>query len=157
MVSYTFTCNLCNEHYNSNADKRLLGFEHRTLTQGRLSDTSCHICISCLQALKNDLTKFDTWLKGEFTFEKKDYSDEEALKILGVNEIGISVCAYENWLHDEDAIQWAMGQEVFSEVGYARRSFNALNNNLKKTNGHIENLYQAWYEKVLDKMRKQTA
>lgn len=155
MISYTFTCNLCNEHYSANADKRLLGFEHRTLTQGRLNDVSCHICISCLQALKNDLTKFDTWLKGSFTPDKRNYSDEEASKILGVNELGVSVGAYETWRSDQDAITWAMSQGVFSSGIHATNSFNKMKKELLTK--ELKVIYEYWYHKVLDKIRKQPA
>ena len=158
MVSNTFTCNLCLEHYSTHAEKRVLGFEHRTLTTGALDKAACHICISCLQALRNDLGKFDAWLKGESVLKPVSGTDEEALSVLGVNSLGVSVCAYENWQWDEDAITWAMNQGVFKAGQHAANSFQKLSKELGVKGGYEPKvLYKAWYEKVLDKMMKQPA
>ena len=151
MVSHTFTCNLCNEHYSTHADKRVLGFEHRTLTQGALDKAPCHICISCLQAIKDDLLNFKEWLKGSHDFKPVSGTDEEALSVLGE-----AVAPYENWQWDEDAITLAMEQNVFKHGSHAANSFQKLSKELGVTGGYEpEVLYKAWYEKVLDKMRKQ--
>jgi len=152
MVSHTFTCNLCNEHYSTNAAKRVLGFEHGTLTQGALDKTACHICISCLQAIKDDLPNFKEWLKGSHDFKPSNVTDEEALSVLGE-----AVAPYETWQWDEDAITWAMEQNVFKHGKHAVNSYEKLITELQEIDGHTENFYKAWYEKVLDKIMKQPA